>query len=318
MSDQLASSPATRTPAETGQAAPVAAGVLSVIIVTYNSRQEIGACLQSVPQKLGGRPVEILVVDNTSTDGTLEFVRANFPNVTALSAGGNVGFGAANNIGFARSKGEFLLFLNPDTVLNEAALEHCLRRVREEPEVGILSPKLVLANGEMDLACRRSVPTVWDGVTRGLGLYRLFPKTKCFAGYNLTYLPENDTYQVGAVNGAFMMIRRCIFSQIGAFDDEFFMYGDDLDLCLRCSRQGFKVVYDGRYSVIHLKGCSSSKNYKVMSRALFAGTKQFYLKHFNPKGSLLVRWKYEVLFWIWRTAASILGTITGRKAARPT
>ena len=96
------------------------------------------------------------------------------------------------------------------------------------------------------------------------------------------------------------------------------MYGDDLDLCLRCSQKGFKVVYDGRYSVIHLKGCSSSKNYKVMSKALFAGTKQFYLKHFNPKGSRLVRWKYEVLFWLWRTAASIFAALTGHKAARPT
>lgn len=305
------------SPATPEDAAGVEPGVLSIIIVTYNSRQEISACLESLPPELSGRRVEVILVDNTSQDGTLEFVQANYPRVLAFSAGGNRGFGVANNLGFRRSRGEYLLFLNPDTKLNLPALEHCLHRLQNEPRIGIISPKLVLANGEMDLACRRSVPTVWDGVTRGLGLYKRFPRSKWCAGYNLTYLPENDTYPVGAVNGAFMMMPRHVFTGIGTFDDQFFMYGDDLDLCLRCSQHGFQVIYDGRHSVIHLKGCSSSKDYRAMSKALFTGTKQFYLKHFNPRGSRLVRWKYEVLFWIWRTAASIMAALTGHKAARP-
>lgn len=319
MSDhQLAPTTATGHSDPAADAAGVVApGVLSVVTVTYNSRQEIAGCLDSLPPDLFGYPLEVILIDNASSDGTLEFVRANYPRVAAFSAGGNSGFGAANNLGFRRSTGEYLLLLNPDTRTNRAALEHCLRRLQTEPGIGIISPKLVLANGEMDLACRRSVPTAWDGLTRSTGLSRLFPRVKWCAGYNLTYLPEDATYAVGAVNGAFMMMHRRLFMRIGGFDERFFMYGEDLDICLRCSQEGFKVVYDGRHSVVHLKGCSSRKVHKVMSRALFTGTKQFYLKHFNPRNSRLVRWKYTLLFGLWRTAAAVMAAIKRHKAARP-
>lgn len=303
MSDQLTS--------------PTPAAILTVITVTYNSRGEVGPCIESIPRELSGRPVEAIIVDNASMDGTLEFIRAKYPDVACYPAGGNLGFGTANNFGVRRSTGEFVLFLNPDARVNREALEHCLRRLESEADIGIISPKLVLANGEMDLACRRAVPTVWDGVTRSTGLSRMFPSVKWCAGYNLTYLPDDETYQVGAVNGAFMMMRSSLFRRIGAFDERFFMYGEDLDLCLRCSKEGFKVVYDGRYSVIHLKGSSSRKVYQTMSKALFTGTKQFYLKHFNPRNSLIVRWKYDALFWLWGKFSSTIGAIKGHKAARP-
>jgi GT2 family glycosyltransferase len=291
--------------------------ILTIITVTYNSRGEVGPCLESLPRELLGRPVEAIVVDNASMDGTLEFVRSKYPHVICYPAGGNLGFGTANNFGVRRSSGDFLLFLNPDARVNAEALEHCVRRLQTEADIGIISPKLVLANGEMDLACRRAVPTVWDGVTRSTGLSRMFPNVKWCAGYNLTYLPDDETYQVGAVNGAFMMMPSQLFKRIGAFDERFFMYGEDLDLCLRCSKEGYKVVYDGRYSVIHLKGSSSRKVYRTMSKALFTGTKQFYLKHFNPHNSLIVRWKYDALFWLWGAFSATIGAIRGHKAARP-
>src|SRR5439155_93735 len=120
------------------------------------------------------------------------------------------------------------------------------------------------------------------------------------------YLPEDETYPVGAVNGAFIMTSRRVLTRIGVFDEQFFMYGDDLDLCLRCNLGGFRVVYDGRYAITHLKGRSSSKEYRTMSKALFTGTKQFYLKHFNPTNSPLVRWKYDILFGLWRSLAWLL------------
>jgi GT2 family glycosyltransferase len=291
--------------------------ILTIITVTYNSRGEVGPCIESLPLELCGRPVEAIVVDNASMDGTLEFIHSKYPHVAGYTSGGNLGFGTANNFGVRRSTGEYLLFLNPDARVNKEALEHCLTRLKNEPDIGIISPKLVLANGEMDLACRRAVPTVWDGVTRSTGLSRVFPNVKWCAGYNLTYLPDNDTYPVGAVNGAFMMMRSSLFKQIGAFDERFFMYGEDLDLCLRCSKEGFKVVYDGRHTVIHLKGSSSRKVYRKMSKALFTGTKQFYLKHFNPHNSLIVRWKYDALFWLWGAFSATVGAIRGHKAARP-
>lgn len=294
-----------------------AAPLLSVIIVTYQSRDDIGACLASIPREVHGLPVEVVVVDNDSRDGTLELVRRDFPHVRAMSSGANLGFSKANNLGYGATIGEYILFLNPDTVVTRVALEHCLDRLRADPGIGIISPKLVLGDGGMDLACRRSVPTVWDGLTRASGLARLFPKSRLCAGYNLTFLPEDGTYSVGAVNGAFMMIPRRVLTRIGLFDEQFFMYGDDLDLCLRCSLEGFKVVYDGRHSITHYKGRSSSKEYRTMSRAVFKGTKQFYLKHFNRHNSLLTRWKYEVLFWLWSSFAATVAALKRHKSARP-
>ena len=312
MSEQATAPSIQDSPADAG-----APGVLSIITVTYNSRHEIGPCIESLPTDIFGVPVEIVVVDNASSDGTLEYVRSHYPQVTAISSGANPGFGAANNTAFRLSTGEFVLFLNPDTESNRLSLSHCLRRLQTEPGIGMISPKLVLANGRMDLACRRAVPTMWDGVTRSTGLYKIFPRVRWFSGYNLTYLPENATYPVGAVNGAFMMMRRTDFMRLGGFDERFFMYGEDLDLCLRCSKAGLKVIYDGRYAIVHLKGRSSRQVHKTMSKALFAGTKQFYLKHFNPANSPLIRWKYDVLFGLWQTVAAVTAMLSGKKTARP-
>ncbi len=120
--------------------------LLSIIIVTYQSHDEISACLDSLPRDLCGSPVEIIVVDNASKDGTLDFVRSRYPHVIAVEAGANLGFGRANNLGYSHARGAFILFLNPDTIANREALENCLRRLQNEPEVGIISPKLVLGD----------------------------------------------------------------------------------------------------------------------------------------------------------------------------
>ena len=291
--------------------------LLSIIIVTYQSRDEIAGCLKSIPEDVCGAPVETIVVDNASTDGTIDFVRSRYPATFTVGTGANLGFGRANNIGYARARGAFILFLNPDTIVNREALEKCLNRLQNEPEIGIISPRLVLANGEMDLACRRSIPSVWDGLMRASGLARLFPHLPLCAGYNLTHLPETGTYRVGAVNGAFMMSSRLVLRRIGLFDEEFFMYGEDLDLCFRCRVQGFSVVYDGRCSIVHFKGRSSSKEYRAMSRELFVGTKKFYFKHFTRPDSRVGRWKYEFLFWLWESYAQLTGNFRRQKTVRP-
>ncbi len=291
--------------------------ILSVIIVTYRSAHEIGDCLRSLPQELAGRSVEVIVVDNDSPDETERVVREGFGWVRFHPSGANLGFSKANNIGARLAAGEFILFLNPDTVVNETALAACLERLRAEPSIGIISPKLVLADGSMDLACRRSIPTTWDGFTRATGLAALFPHIRIFAGYNLTYLPDDGTYDVGAVNGAFMLLSRKNLAHIGLFDERYFMYGDDLDLCYRCAQAGFRIVYDGRYGITHFKGQSSRKVYRAMSREVFRGTKQFYLKHFNPRHSRLRKWKFDLLFGCWESVARLRQQIQGHKMARP-
>lgn len=296
--------------------------LLSIIIVAYRSRDEIRACLASLPRNLRGREVEVCVVDNSPGDGTGDVVGADFSHVTYLAPGENLGFGRANNLGFAHTRGEFVLFLNPDTICNAAALEHCIARLEAEVEIGLISPKLVTADGAMDLACRRGIPTLWDGFCRAAGLAAAFPGCVWFAGYNLTFLPEDETYDVGAINGAFMLGARWLFAKEVAedgavFDERFFMYGDDLDLCIRVGWAGFRIVYDGRVQITHLKGVSVAKDFDAMSRAIFDANREVFLKHFNPSGSRLVRWKYLAAFGAWKFTARLRARLRGHRAVRP-
>lgn len=298
--------------------------LLSIIIVAYKSRAEIEACLASLPRRLAGGEVEVVLVDNScAADGTLAFVRERFPWVQAIDPGENLGFGRANNLGFARLRGRCVLFLNPDTVCNETALEHGVRRVCAEPEIGMLSLRLVMANGEMDLACRRSIPTAWDGFCRATGLATRFSDKRWAAGYNLTHLPVNGTYEVGAINGAFMLGRREVFAAVAApsavdvFDPQFFMYGDDLDLCIRVARAGWRIVYDGSHQIVHLKGQSVARDYARMSTAIFDANRDVYLKHFNPRNSAWVRWRWTLLFGTWKQVALWRARLKGHRRVRP-
>jgi hypothetical protein len=296
--------------------------VLSIIIVAYKSRAELPACLASLPPTLGGRPVEVVVVNNSPGDGVAEWGRTAFPGMRFIEPEKNLGFGRGNNAGYRVTTGEYVLFLNPDTIGNPAALPHLVGRLEANPEIGLISPKLVMADGTMDLACRRSIPTLWDGFCRAAGLAAAFPKTALFAGYNLTNLPDEGTYDVGAINGAFMLGRRAVFEAVAGagaavFDENFFMYGDDLDLCLRIAKSGRRIVYDGRVTTIHLKGLSVAREYDAMSRAIFDANRDVYLKHFNPRNSALVRWKYVTAFGLWKFVARFRARLRGQRKVRP-
>ena len=303
--------------------------LLSVIVVAYKSREEIGACVGSIPRELvladGTRgAVEIIVVDNSPTEreGVGGVLRREFPWVVWVEPVENLGFGRANNAGFARARGEGVLFLNPDTVSNAAALVRCIERVRNERTIGLISPQLVQADGTMDLACRRSIPTLWDGFCRASGLAARWPGVKLFAGYNLTHLPTGGSYDVGAINGAFMLGRREVFEKVaepagstGVFDEQFFMYGDDLDLCIRVARAGWRIVYDGRVRITHLKGMSVGKDFDAMSAAIFDANRAVYLKHFGR--SALARFKYAAAFSAWKRLALWRAKRRGHRQVRP-
>lgn len=294
------------------------AAVLSVIIVAWQSRDEIGPCLESIPEKLDDCLVEILVVDNSlNADGTGNYIEKHFPRVRLIQPEANLGFGSGNNLGIRRSSGEVILVLNPDTIVNGEALSHCLKRLNDDSGIGLISPRLLLADGSMDLACRRKIPSLWDGFCRAVGLAEWFPQSKRFAGYNLTYLDPDDTCDVGAINGAFMMGRREAFEQVGLFDEEFFMYGDDLDLCYRSAQAGYRVVYDGQTSIVHLKGTSVAKDYERMSKTIFDANKAFYLKHFNPHDSRLIRLKYDLAFGAWKTVSRFRARLSGSRRVKP-
>jgi GT2 family glycosyltransferase len=293
--------------------------LLSVVVVAYKSRDEITACLASIPHHIDGGVVETVVVDNAAGDGTGEIIRRDFSHVTYIDPGANLGFGRANNLGYGRTHGAFVLFLNPDTVSNLAALTHCIRRLESEADVGLISPKLVQADGAMDLACRRSIPTLWAGFCRASGLAATFPRMGFFAGYNLTHLPDDGTYDVGAINGAFMLAPRAALKAVApdgrVFDEAFFMYGDDLDLCIRMAKAGRRIVYDGRVSIVHLKGSSVAKDFEAMSTAIFDANRDVYLKHFGT--SALARATYRLMFGLWKRVALARARIRGHRQVRP-
>ena len=289
--------------------------ILSVVIVAYQSRAELPACLGSLPRELAGGPVEVCVVNNSPGDGVAEWIAREFPAVRLLEPGGNVGFGRGNNLGYRATTGRCVLFLNPDTVANAAALEHCVRRVQAETDLGLISPRLELADGTMDLACRRSIPTLWDGFCRASGLAAAFSGTALFAGYNLTHLPADGTYEVGAINGAFLLGRREVFEKTGQFDEKFFMYGDDLDLCIRVARAGYRIVYDGRVRLTHLKGLSVARDFDRMSAAIFDANRDVYLKHFGA--SAFARLKWRAMFGLWKRVALLRARWRGHRAVRP-
>jgi N-acetylglucosaminyl-diphospho-decaprenol L-rhamnosyltransferase len=301
--------------------------ILSVVIVAYLSGDEIGACLASLPREMAGRSVEVVLVDNSrDSDGTGAVARAARPDVDYVVPETNLGFGRANNLGYARTCGECVLFLNPDTVSDAAALGHCVGRALAEPQLGLVSPRLVMADGQMDLACRRSIPTLWAGFCRASGLAARYAKSAWAAGYNLTHLDEGGTYEVGAINGAFMLGRREVFAQVAergadgraqVFDERFFMYGDDLDLCIRVAKAGWRVVYDGRVAITHLKGQSVAKNYEAMSAAIFDANRDVYLKHFNPRGSRWVDWKWRATFGAWKAVSRWRARRSGYRRVKP-
>ncbi len=293
--------------------------LISVIIVAYKSRDEIGACLASLPQAIAGRRLETIVVDNSPGDGTGDLIQREFPLVTYIPAPENLGFGRANNRGYARCQGEYVLFLNPDTICSAPALSHCVARLKADDRIGLISPQLVQPDGTMDLACRRSIPTLWDGFCRAVGLAARFPNRALFAGYNLTQLPPDGSYDVGAINGAFMLAPRRVLELISpggaVFDERFFMYGDDLDLCIRVARAGWRIVYDGGARIVHLKGTSVAKNYDEMATAIFDANRDVYLKHFGS--SIISRAKYRLAFAAWKWLALQRARRRGHRRVQP-
>ncbi|MCI0449762.1 MAG: glycosyltransferase [Chlorobi bacterium] len=236
---------------------------ISVIIVNYNVKELLHQCVSSVLSSSKNLNCEVIIIDNNSFDGSVEFIKSRFSlnsKVKIICSPVNLGFANGNNLAAKEAKGEYLLILNPDTVLQEDTLEKTLSFYKSSPQAGAVTCKLVLPSGKLDLACRRSFPTPNVALYRLLGLSKLFPKSRLFGRYNLTFLDENQTYEVDAIAGAFMLIKKDIYEQVGGFDEEYFMYGEDLDLCYRLKKAGYKIYYHPGTSIIHYKGESTKKS----------------------------------------------------------
>ena len=233
---------------------------ISIVIVNYNVKDFLYQCLLSVKTALSNLNVEIIVIDNNSSDDSAATIPQIFPEVVFKVMPTNVGFGKANNIGFSIAKGKYILILNPDTVLQEDTLTTMFDYMEHHQEVGIAGCKVLNPDGSFQLACRRGFPTPWAAFCKLFGLQSFFPKSKFFARYNQTFRNENETYYIDAVIGAFMFARRDVIDKLRGFDEDFFMYGEDLDLCFRTTELGYKVAYVHTTSIIHYKGESTKRS----------------------------------------------------------
>jgi len=253
---------------------------LSIVIVNYNTERLLKGCLESVYAGANGTPLDIWVVDNHSRDNSVAMVKSQFPCVQVIENACNVGFSKANNMVISRSDSDYILLLNPDTLVIEDAIDRVLKYMNEHPEVGIAGCKVLNRDGTLQLACRRSIPTPKVAFYRLTGLSKLFPRSAVMARYNLTYEDEEKAHEVDAVSGAFLMIRRQAVQEIGLLDERFFMYGEELDWCLRAKRAGWAVMYYPAAQIVHYKGESTKYNSKKAALEFYRAMYLFHKKHF--------------------------------------
>jgi N-acetylglucosaminyl-diphospho-decaprenol L-rhamnosyltransferase len=276
--------------------------VVRIIIPNYNTADYLCRCLDSLRAQTGGLPLEIYVVDNASTDDSVARVQGGYPEVHLISSDRNGGFPYAVNLALRRilpdaSTGPiaagsrvpcYVLLLNSDTELPPAALAEMVAFMGAHPEAGAAGPKLIMGDGQMDLASRRSFPTPEVAFYRLFGLARLFPRSRRFGRYNLTYLDPDETAEVDSVAGAFMLVRGQVAEQVGLLDETFFMYGEDLDWAYRIKALGWKIYYYPQVQVRHWKRAASRKRPEASQRAFYEAMRIFHRKYYAPRYPWLV------------------------------
>ncbi|MWB95947.1 glycosyltransferase [Flavobacterium sp. GA093] len=253
---------------------------LSVIILNYNVRYFLELCVLSVQEAIISLDAEIIVVDNNSDDESVLMMQKRFPDVKLIQNKDNFGFPKGNNIGVAQAKGKYICILNPDTVVAEDTFTKVLAFAEEKQNLGIVGCKLIDGTGNFLPESKRGIPTPWVAFTKIFGLYKIFPKSKIFNQYYALHLGENETGKVAILVGAFMLMKRDLYLDLKGFDEECFMYADDIDLSYRALLNKKSNYYFHATTVIHYKGESTVKDEKYMKRFQEA-MNFFYQKHFR-------------------------------------
>ena len=257
---------------------------LSVVIVNYNVKYFLEQALYSVKKACNGIDAEIIVVDNHSVDGSCEMVKHKFANqVILIENKENVGFSKANNQAIRIAKGEFILLLNPDTVVEEACFSKTITFMEQTPNAGCVGVKMIDGSGKFLPESKRGLPTPTVAFYKIFGLAALFPKSKRFGKYHLGFLDKNKTHQVDVLAGAFMMLRKTVLDKIGLLDEDYFMYGEDIDLSYRVTKAGFFNYYFPETTIIHYKGESTKKTSVNFVFTFYRAMIIFAQKHYSQK-----------------------------------
>ena len=261
---------------------------LSIIIVNYNSKLLLEQCIESIKKATRQITTEIIVVDNNSTDGSKEYLPAKVTGVKFIFNDKNIGFAKASNQGFKNSSGKYILFLNPDTILTDTCLTDCISFFETHPDAGALGVRMLDGQGKFLKESKRGLPSPATSFYKLFGLASIFPTSKTFAKYYQGHLPEKENNPVEVLSGAFMMIKREVFEKVNGFDEDFFMYGEDIDLSIRITRSGYKNYYLGAISVTHLKGGSTVYGNKHIED-FYDAMNVFIKKHYGnrPGGQIL-------------------------------
>ena len=270
---------------------------LSVVIPSYNTRELMEQALRTVDEASEGLQVQVIVVDNASRDGSPEMVEARFPHVELIRNDRNLGFGGANNIAFQRLRGRHVLLLNSDTIVRADTLRTLVEFMDVHPEAGAAGCKILNPDGSLQLDCRRGFPTPSAAFYKLSGLSRLFPRSRRFGRYNLTYLDPEATNEVDALSGSCMIVRRRVLEEVGGFDEDYFMYGEDLDWCYRMREAGWKIYYVPATQIIHFGGASGRTESMRIQFRKNAAMSIFVRKHMRD------RYRF---FPVWMLRAGIL------------
>ena len=258
---------------------------LSIVIVNYNVRYFLEQCLLSVNRAVAGIDAEVFVVDNASADGSVEMVQQKFPFVKIISNQNNVGFSKANNKAIEKSTGEYVLLLNPDTVVAEDTFEKCIAFMDAHRDGGALGVRMIDGKGNFLPESKRGLPAPAVAFYKTFGLAKLFPKSKTFGKYHLGFLSEHETSEVDVLSGAFMFMRKSVLDKIGLLDETFFMYGEDIDLSYRIIKDGNKNFYFPETTIIHYKGESTKRGSLNYVKVFYNAMLIFARKHFSGNQS---------------------------------
>jgi GT2 family glycosyltransferase len=258
---------------------------ISVVIVVWNAKHYVEECLGSLREYCGQVYSEVIVVDNASTDGTPEMIAELFPEFHLILNSENLGFARANNIGIARSSGDYICLVNSDVRFLDDCISPMVRYLADHPQAGMLGPRMLAQDGEVRRSTMR-FPTVWNNFCRAIGLDYLFKGSRSFGGLLMSDFDHQTTAEVEVLNGWFLVVRRRAVQRVGLLDPQFFMYGEDVDWCYRFWQANEKVVFFSEAGAIHYGGASSSNAPVRFYLELYRATWQYWRKHHNGLAQL--------------------------------